>query len=347
MPCFIFFHSLSVIKICISLTYDNFFLEPLSDTARYRLKTKLKDRTGSVVQIGFGLHAGKAVQGAIGSQRKIDATYVSEAVERSEFLESSTKKYGLKVLMSGDFHRLLHSNTRRRCRKVDRVMLLDNDDEYYEDNNELRGDMMELFTFDMDENAIHRSYPNRNDTKNGENDNFSDAPSRTTRPNKRRSQLTLRNRRKFSPRATKSGREILVGGDDSNQMTNSPSPTSELNNGANSNYDIPTSADEYKTSIQKTSSSPVLPTGPALYSHNVWQSPDMKKIREKYVQGSFFQRYNSGLQAFYNKNWDVAQSNFQAILENFDDGPSKYFMEQIKKNNFKPPEGFKEFGIAE
>lgn len=43
---------------------------------------------------GFGLHAGKAVQGAIGSQRKLDATYLSEAVERAEFLESSTKIYG-------------------------------------------------------------------------------------------------------------------------------------------------------------------------------------------------------------------------------------------------------------
>jgi hypothetical protein len=109
---------------------------------------------------------------------------------------------------------------------------------------------------------------------------------------------------------------------------------------------MPTSADEYKTSIQKTSS-PVLPTGPVLYSHNVWQSPDMKKIRERYVQGSFFQKYNSGLQAFYNQNWDVARSNFQAILENFDDGPSKYFMEQIKKNNGVPPKGLKEFGIAD
>ena len=43
---------------------------------------------------GFGLHAGKAVQGAIGSPRKLDATYISESVERAEFLESSTKTYG-------------------------------------------------------------------------------------------------------------------------------------------------------------------------------------------------------------------------------------------------------------
>lgn len=45
-----------------------------------------------IMKMGFGLHAGKAVQGAIGSQRKIDATYVSEAVELSECLGSLTKK---------------------------------------------------------------------------------------------------------------------------------------------------------------------------------------------------------------------------------------------------------------
>jgi class 3 adenylate cyclase len=49
-------------------------------------------------KMGCGIHTGTAVQGAIGSQRKIDATFVSEAVERSEFVESSTKKYGLKML---------------------------------------------------------------------------------------------------------------------------------------------------------------------------------------------------------------------------------------------------------
>ena len=97
---------LSVIKICISLQYDNFYLEPLSEAATMRLKSKLKNRPGPVVQMGFGLHAGKAVQGAIGSQRKIDATYVSEAVERAEFLEASTKKYGLNMLMSGSFHKV-------------------------------------------------------------------------------------------------------------------------------------------------------------------------------------------------------------------------------------------------
>jgi len=220
-------------------------------------------------------------------------------------------------------------------------LLLDNDDEYYEDNNELRGDMMELFTFDMDVDAMHRPYPNRNIINNGEIENVSDGPTRTTRLNRRRSQ-TLRNRRKFLPRATKSGRDILVGREELNHITNSSSPDFEFNNNVNSNSAIP-SDDDYKTSIQETTG-PVLPTGPALYSHNVWQSPDMKKIREKYVQDSFFQKYKSGLQKYYAKDWSEAKSCFEAILDRFEDGPSNYFLGEMRKYNGVPPPDFKAFG---
>jgi class 3 adenylate cyclase len=114
---------LSVVKICVALHYDEYYIKNMSDHARRSLIAKLSKRNGPVVQMGFGLHAGKAVQGAIGSQRKIDATYVSEAVERAEFLESSTKKYGVQMLLSDSFHRLLPPKTRGRCRKIDQVLV--------------------------------------------------------------------------------------------------------------------------------------------------------------------------------------------------------------------------------
>ena len=94
---------LSAIKISIALHYDDFFLEGMSDAAQGRLKDKFSKRKGHLVQLGFGLHAGKAVEGAIGSQRKLDATYVSNEVELVEFLEDRTKTYGVMILMSGKF----------------------------------------------------------------------------------------------------------------------------------------------------------------------------------------------------------------------------------------------------
>ena len=59
----------------MALHYDNYYVDDMNETARNRLLTKLSERKGPIVQIGFGLHAGNAVQGAIGSQRKLDATY--------------------------------------------------------------------------------------------------------------------------------------------------------------------------------------------------------------------------------------------------------------------------------
>jgi class 3 adenylate cyclase len=44
--------------------------------------------------MGVGLHTGWAIEGAIGSSKKIDASYISPHVNMTEFLESSTKTYG-------------------------------------------------------------------------------------------------------------------------------------------------------------------------------------------------------------------------------------------------------------
>lgn len=60
---------LCVVKICMALQHDNYYIETMSETPRQRLLAKLKKRPGPVVQMGCGLHAGTAVQGAIGSER--------------------------------------------------------------------------------------------------------------------------------------------------------------------------------------------------------------------------------------------------------------------------------------
>eukprot|EP00560_Eucampia_antarctica_P004827 CAMPEP_0197842634 /NCGR_PEP_ID=MMETSP1437-20131217/46845_1 /TAXON_ID=49252 ORGANISM="Eucampia antarctica, Strain CCMP1452" /NCGR_SAMPLE_ID=MMETSP1437 /ASSEMBLY_ACC=CAM_ASM_001096 /LENGTH=468 /DNA_ID=CAMNT_0043452535 /DNA_START=1347 /DNA_END=2750 /DNA_ORIENTATION=- len=154
---------LSVVKICMALYHDSFFMESLSDNAQKKLKDKLSKRKGPIVQMGFGLHAGKAVQGAIGSQRKIDATYISEAVELSESLESLTKRYGVEMLMSGEFHRLLHHRVGRKCRKIDQIIVNNEDED--EDNMADLGmypeeeNILKLFTFDMDIEAYYKIPP--------------------------------------------------------------------------------------------------------------------------------------------------------------------------------------------
>lgn len=73
------------------------------------------------VRLGTGLHVGWAIEGAIGSNRKIDATYLSPHVNMSEFLESSTKTYGVSLLMSEPFYKLLSPTAKKYCRQVDRL----------------------------------------------------------------------------------------------------------------------------------------------------------------------------------------------------------------------------------
>lgn len=52
------------------------------------------------VRIGYGLHIGWSIEGAIGSEYKIDASYLSPNVKMSERLEGTTKAYGVPLLIS-------------------------------------------------------------------------------------------------------------------------------------------------------------------------------------------------------------------------------------------------------
>jgi len=134
---------LSVIRIAIALYDEQFYLETVSNRAKSALQDKLRTSTGSLVKLGFGLHAGVAVQGAIGSVKKIDATYISEHVDMAETLESTTKSYGVPMLMSNAFYDLLTENRQEECRKIDQL-------------HNVNGTTLELYTWDMDIENIWR-----------------------------------------------------------------------------------------------------------------------------------------------------------------------------------------------
>jgi hypothetical protein len=72
---------------------------------------------------GMGLHIGWAIEGAIGSRHKIDATYLSPNVNLASRLAAATKQYFVALLFSHNFFKLLPQILRDRCRLVDRVVL--------------------------------------------------------------------------------------------------------------------------------------------------------------------------------------------------------------------------------
>lgn len=332
---------LSVVKICVALYYDDYYVQTMSDNARTSLLNKLKDRPGPVVQMGFGLHAGKAVQGAIGSQRKIDATYVSEAVERAEYLESSTKQYGLKMLMSDTFHRLLHSSNRRRCRKIDQIMFV-NDDEEQDESSYDQGDIMELYTYDMEIDALWRSKKaNKNgdvlDTSFSETDQPRLSGGRSTGPKGRTRRVSVRN---YGPKRDSAGSDERSG---SLSFSNDPSMVAAAKVAAEFGGSAFFDVDMHEDTIDPGEL--VLPTGPELYTGNVWLQEDMRRIRHQFTS-VVFQTFNSGLQRYYDKDWTGARQCFEAILDRFEDGPSKHFLNEMKRHNWTPPPDFQPFGKA-
>merc|ERR1712232_1555557 len=75
------------------------------------------------VRLGFGLHYGWAIEGAIGSDFKIDASYLSPHVNMASRLEAVTKQYQVLILMSEPLARLCSPDMSQHFRTIDRVTL--------------------------------------------------------------------------------------------------------------------------------------------------------------------------------------------------------------------------------
>lgn len=74
------------------------FLKIVSALKKSRKLVKYKENKGLnerlpnySVKMGFGLHVGWAIEGAIGSYYKIDASYLSPNVNMASRLEAATK----------------------------------------------------------------------------------------------------------------------------------------------------------------------------------------------------------------------------------------------------------------
>ncbi|KAL3785884.1 hypothetical protein HJC23_008772 [Cyclotella cryptica] len=305
---------LAVVKISIALCYDNFFVENMKEEAKQRLLLKFQQRPGPLVQMGFGLHAGKAVQGAIGSTRKLDATYISESVERAEFLESNTKKYGTPLLMSDTFYNLLDSTNKYRCRKIDQL-LLSNEDEPISAFADIRdkiesGEKMDLYTFDMDLSSIWKQVDDEEASTSSNELHASTSSKRKARPSLRRGQST-----RFQPRGSSSNLEAEI-----EDFLEKHNQSKEL----------------------------VLPTGPSEYNERCWLAPDIRKIRRSYVSnGVIFPMFDSGLIAYYGRQWEHAKQCFLTVLAHIDDGPSRYYLKAMEKHNGVPPRDFIGYGLEE
>jgi class 3 adenylate cyclase len=129
------------------------FLKIITETRKskklrkYRqYKPLIKRMPGYEVKMGMGLHIGWAIEGAIGSFYKIDASYLSPNVKMSEKLEGATKIYGVPLLISGDLRALFSKEADQYLRHLDSVKFLSS------------GQNMTIWTIDIDTHRIDTDY---------------------------------------------------------------------------------------------------------------------------------------------------------------------------------------------
>lgn len=90
-----------------------------------------KGLPGYKVNLGFGLHAGSAIEGAIGSTLKIDMSYLSHNVNMAPRLEGLTKVYKVPLLFTSSLFNMFNtSKLREICRLVDRIYINGTTDYY-------------------------------------------------------------------------------------------------------------------------------------------------------------------------------------------------------------------------
>eukprot|EP00930_Biecheleria_cincta_P053920 TRINITY_DN3973_c0_g4_i1.p1 TRINITY_DN3973_c0_g4~~TRINITY_DN3973_c0_g4_i1.p1 ORF type:complete len:955 (-),score=143.37 TRINITY_DN3973_c0_g4_i1:54-2918(-) len=93
--------------------------------ADYRTHPGLQYRLGKNARmtLSFGLHAGWAIEGAVGSEFKIDASYVSPNVSIAASVERYTQVYNVSLVAADSVLRLCNAELASKCRKIDRVII--------------------------------------------------------------------------------------------------------------------------------------------------------------------------------------------------------------------------------
>jgi class 3 adenylate cyclase len=93
--------------------------------ASYRGHPALQQRLGSNYRVGLsvGLHAGWAIEGAVGSEFKIDPSYLSPNVSISSSVEQATNIYHVPFLVTSSVMELCSPQMSAKFRRIDRLRI--------------------------------------------------------------------------------------------------------------------------------------------------------------------------------------------------------------------------------
>ena len=82
-----------------------------------RIQKTFQDRYQ--ISMSFALHLGRAIEGAIGSEFKVDALYLSSDTQIALRIDQLCDTYDRQILLSGEFYRMISEKGRSFCRKID------------------------------------------------------------------------------------------------------------------------------------------------------------------------------------------------------------------------------------
>lgn len=69
------------------------------------------------------MHAGRAIEGAIGSEYKVDALYLSQETQVVMRMDSLSEEYDRQILLSGDLYTMLSEKAKAFTRRIDCVTM--------------------------------------------------------------------------------------------------------------------------------------------------------------------------------------------------------------------------------
>lgn len=336
---------LTFCKALIELSRHQEFICNFSLNATTRLLKRFPDYK---VRIGSGLHVGWAIEGAIGSNRKIDASYLSPHVSGTEFLESSTKAYGVSLLISEPFYKLLSPAAAKHIRQVDRIRKSEGEEP------------MGLYTYDSDL-SIDWNDPFRHRKK-------SDAKSRFIAAAKRASSMTAQERATLAAPAgglatinENSGTLSVTSAQDQRRKSkdhgtnpvdiksgNRRASTSPSNNfqsvpleEVDENDAEAVEAAAAVEALEKRKQTPTM-TVPK-YTEKIWiEDQDLIDLRHKVTDG-FRIVWDEGINAYIAGDWAKAKERFDEVnrLVKGKDGPSNNLLEYMGEHGYVAPSWWK------
>merc|ERR1719327_1735597 len=116
-----------------------------TDLSAYSKHPKIIPKFGMSYRISvtLGVHVGWSIEGAIGSEHKIDASYLSPHVNLTAGLERVARRiYNTEIIISQQLAELLSTKAYERCRLIDCAKILSSID------------TLELYTFDIHREVV-------------------------------------------------------------------------------------------------------------------------------------------------------------------------------------------------